>query len=258
MRCDVLDSEPSIETIAGTSWLSQGTETRPPIPEAQAVSSLKDYTGRDGRFSDPDHQRTPASASSAELVARAQRGEEEAFEALFHQHKQRVYSLCLRMIRNTAEAEELAQEAFMQVFRKIQTFRGESAFSTWLHRLTVNIVLMRLRKKPLPEISLEETSTGDEFDEQRKEFGAPDLKLTGSIDRLHLERAIAQLPPGYRRAFVLHDVHGYEHHEIATMLGSSIGNSKSQLHKARVRLRKLLGEAGRESRHHNGLHAEFV
>jgi RNA polymerase sigma-70 factor (ECF subfamily) len=194
-----------------------------------------------------EKQSLPGSSASAELVARAQRGDESAFETLFRQNKQRVYALCLRMIGNTAEAEELTQEAFLQVFRKLHTFRGESAFSTWLHRLSVNTVLMRLRKKTLTVTSLEDDSTGDESDEPRKEYGAPDLALTGSIDRLHLERAIAQLPPGYKQMFLLHDVQGYEHHEIAEMLGVSIGNSKSQLHKARMSLRKLLHETGREA-----------
>jgi len=194
-----------------------------------------------------EKQSVPGSSASSELVALAQRGDESAFETLFRQNKQRVYSLCLRMIGNTAEAEELTQEAFLQVFRKLHTFRGESAFSTWLHRLSVNTVLMRLRKKTLTVTSLEDDSTGDESDEPRKEYGAPDLALTGSIDRLHLERAIAQLPPGYKQMFLLHDVQGYEHHEIAEMLGVSIGNSKSQLHKARMRLRQLLHETGREA-----------
>jgi len=194
------------------------------------------------------NQPTPAAPSSAELIARALRGEEKAFETLFRQYKHRVYSVCLRMIGNTAEAEELTQEAFLQVFRKIQTFRSESAFSTWLHRLSVNIVLMRLRKKTVIETPLEDSASGEEFDEPRKEFGAPDPVLAGSIDRLHLERAIAQLPSGYRQAFVLHDVEGYEHNEIAALLGCSIGNSKSQLHKARARLRKLLHETSRASR----------
>jgi len=193
-----------------------------------------------------EKQSVAGSPASAELVARAQRGDESAFESLFRQNKQRVYSLCLRMIGNTAEAEELTQEAFLQVFRKLHTFRGESAFSTWLHRLAVNTVLMRLRKKTLTVTSLDDDSTGDESDEPKKEYGAPDLALTGSIDRVHLERAIAQLPPGYKQMFLLHDVQGYEHHEIAAMLGVSIGNSKSQLHKARMRLRKLLHETGRD------------
>jgi len=204
------------------------------------------------------NQTRPASPTSAELVTRAQKGEESAFEALFHQHKGRVYSVCLRMIGNTAEAEDLTQEAFMQVFRKIHTFRGESAFSTWLHRLSVNIVLMRLRRRKATETSLEDGASGEEFDEQRKEFGAPDLVLMGSIDRMHLERAIARLPAGYKQTFMLHDVHGYEHNEIATLLGCSIGNSKSQLHKARGRLRKLLRETVRESRNENELHAEVA
>ena len=201
---------------------------------------------------------TSSPRSNRDLVARAQTGDENAFEALFLQHKQRVYSLCLRMIGNPADAEELTQEAFLQVFRKIDTFRGEAAFSTWLHRLTVNVVLMRLRKKKVTQISLEESVGGDEFDEQKKEFGAPDLTLKGSIDRLNLERAIAQLPPGYRQAFVLHDVQGYEHHEIAEMLGSSIGNSKSQLHKGRARLRKLLRETARVRRGQKELVAQFA
>jgi RNA polymerase sigma-70 factor, ECF subfamily len=183
-------------------------------------------------------------SNNAELIMRAKRGEEGAFETLFHQHKQRVYSLCLRMIGNTAEAEELTQEAFLQVFRKIHTFRGDSAFSTWLYRLSVNVALMRLRKKSLNELPLED---GDSEDEPRKEIAVADLTLQGSIDRLNLQRAVAQLPPGYRQAFVLHDVQGYEHNEIAAMLGFSVGNSKSQLHKARMRLRQLLQEAGRES-----------
>ena len=151
------------------------------------------------------------------------------------------------MVGNTAEAEDLTQEAFLQLFRKIHTFRGDSAFSTWLHRLSVNVVLMKLRKKTLPETSLEETTEPDEeTGGPRKDVGGPDLLLTGSLDRVNLQRAIEQLPPGYRAAFVLHDIQGYEHNEIAEIMGCSIGNSKSQLHKARMRLRELLQETLRD------------
>jgi len=143
------------------------------------------------------------------------------------------------MVSNPAQAEDLAQEAFLQLFRKIGTFRGESAFSTWLHRMTVNVVLMQLRKKSLPQVSLEETIESDD-ETQKKELGAEDMKLSGSIDRLQLQRAIDRLPPGYKTVFVLHDVEGFEHNEIAEMVGCSIGNSKSQLHKARLKLRDYL------------------
>ena len=175
----------------------------------------------------------------AEAIERAKQGDAEAFEALYHLHKRRVYSLCLRMTANTASAEEFTQEAFLQLFRKIGTFRGESAFSTWLHRMAVNVVLMQLRKKGLPVVPLEETMETDE-ETHKKEPGADDVRLAGSIDRLQLEHAIADLPPGYRTVFLLHDVEGYEHNEIAKIVGCSIGNSKSQLHKARMRLRGLL------------------
>jgi RNA polymerase sigma-70 factor (ECF subfamily) len=178
--------------------------------------------------------------TEAEAIDRAKQGDAEAFQFLYDLHKRRVYSLCLRMTGNTASAEDLAQEAFLQLFRKIGTFRGESAFSTWLHRMSVNVVLMQLRRKNLPVVSLEETMEGDEEGTIRKEPGAPDERLTGSIDRLQLQRAVDELPPGYRTIFVLHDVEGYEHNEIATMVGCSIGNSKSQLHKARLKLRELL------------------
>ena len=191
---------------------------------------------------DQGNHTTPAPGSDFELVQRAQRGEESAFEALFHAHKRRVYHLCLRMIGNTAEAEELTQDAFLQVFRKIHTFRGESAFSTWLHRLSVNIVLMRLRKKTGNEVAIGSSSTEkDKTERPQKELGAPDLRLTGSVDRICLKMAVAKLPKGYREVFMLHDVFGCEHNEIASKLGYSVGNSKSQLHKARMRLRKLLG-----------------
>jgi len=151
------------------------------------------------------------------------------------------------MVGNTAEAEDLTQEAFLQLFRKISTFRGESAFSTWLHRLAVNVVLMKLRKKSGKETSLEQvTEPDEESGGPRRDFGAADLQLSGSLDRVNLERAVGQLPPGYRAVFVLHDVEGYEHNEIAEIMGCSIGNSKSQLHKARMRLRELLHEEIRD------------
>src|SRR5258707_15516242 len=179
--------------------------------------------------------------SEAEAIDRAKNGDAEAFEALYGLHKRRVYSLCLRMVSNTSEAEDLTQEAFLQLYRKIATFRGESAFSTWLHRLSVNVVLMHLRKKSLPVVSLEETTQGGgEEDTPKKDFGADDVALAGSIDRLQLQRAVDSLPPGYSTIFMLHDVEGYEHNEIAGIVGCSIGNSKSQLYKARMKLRDLL------------------
>ena len=179
--------------------------------------------------------------SEAEAIRRAQQGDAEAFERIYRLHNRRVYALCLRMVGNTAEAEDLTQEAFLQLFRKIGTFRGESAFSTWLHRLAVNVVLMRLRKKTLAETSLDEATEPDEdAGGPRKDIGGPDLRLSGSVDRVNLERAVEQLPPGYRSIFVLHDVQGYEHNEIAAIMNCSIGNSKSQLHKARMRLRRVV------------------
>ena len=184
-------------------------------------------------------QRLNEEFNEAEAIERAKQGDARAFQELYEKHKRRVYSLCLRMTANTAEAEDLTQEAFLQLYRKIATFRGESAFSTWLHRLSVNVVLMHLRKKSLPVVSLEETTQGEE-DSPKKDFGAEDLALAGSIDRLQLQRAVDDLPPGYRTIFVLHDIEGYEHNEIAGIVGCSIGNSKSQLHKARMKLRDLL------------------
>ncbi|SPF37871.1 Sigma-24, ECF subfamily [Candidatus Sulfotelmatobacter kueseliae] len=187
-----------------------------------------------------ERQRQGNELNEADAIERAKQGDAEAFQALYDKHKRRVYSLCLRMTANVAEAEDLTQEAFLQLYRKIATFRGESAFSTWLHRLSVNVVLMHLRKKGLPVVSLEETTQGTEEDSPKKDFGTQDLALAGSIDRLQLQRAVEDLPPGYRTIFVLHDVEGYEHNEIAEIVGCSIGNSKSQLHKARMKLRDLL------------------
>jgi RNA polymerase sigma-70 factor (ECF subfamily) len=178
--------------------------------------------------------------TDAQILERAQAGDHYAFAQLYALHKRRVYSLCLRMLGNVAEAEDLTQEAFLQLHRKIATFRGDSAFSTWLHRLTVNVVLMHLRRKGLNLISLDEALDPAPDRGPARSFGAPDLRLSGSIDRMTLEKAIESLPAGYRLIFVLHDIEGYEHNEIATLLDCSIGNSKSQLHKARMKLRESL------------------
>jgi RNA polymerase sigma-70 factor, ECF subfamily len=177
-----------------------------------------------------------------EAIRLAQQGDERGFERIYRLHSQRVYALCLRMMRgNSAEAEELTQESFLQLFRKIGTFRGESAFSTWLHRLAFNIVLMRLRKRSFQVVSMDEVlEPGENTPGLHEYIGAPDQRLSGSVDRMDLERALKQLPRGYRAVFILHDVQGYEHNEIAAIRGCSLGNSKSQLHKARARLRQLL------------------
>ena len=183
---------------------------------------------------------SPTAGADADVLSRAQAGDHHAFAQLYSLHKRRIYSLCLRMVGNVAEAEDLTQEAFLQLHRKIATFRGDSAFSTWLHRLAINVVLMHLRKKGLSVISLDEAMEPTPEEGPGRSFGAPDLSLTGSIDRLALERAISDLPAGYRLIFVLHDIEGYEHNEIAAMLDCSIGNSKSQLHKARLKLRDAM------------------
>jgi len=202
------------------------------------------------RPSDPSvspSSQQPKPLTEGEAIRLAQAGDAAAFELLYELHGRRVYALCLRMVGNPSDAEDLMQEAFLQLFRKIGTFRGESAFSTWLHRMTVNVVLMRLRKKSLPVASLDEaTEPDEEAGGPRKDIGAPDLRLSGAVDRVNLERSIDRLPPGYRTVFVLHDVQGYEHNEIAGIMGCSVGNSKSQLHKARTKLRDLLQEEIRE------------
>jgi RNA polymerase sigma-70 factor (ECF subfamily) len=185
--------------------------------------------------------------NEAEIIQRATEGDPTAFECLYRSHCKRVYAICLRMVGNTTEAEDLTQEAFLRLFRKIHTFRGESAFSTWLHRLVVNTVLMHLRKRSLPVVSMEcGSATDDETAPLSVDIGTPDPLLEGSIDRINLSRCVAQLPAGCRAIFVLHDIQGYQHREIAEMLGRSEGVSKSQLHKARKRLRELLHEIQRE------------
>jgi RNA polymerase sigma-70 factor (ECF subfamily) len=180
-----------------------------------------------------------------ELVRRAQEGDPDAFASLFNAHKTKIYSLCLRMTSNTAEAEDLTQDAFLQAFRKLATFRGDSALSTWLYRVAVNTVLMHMRKKGLRPVSLDQPIEQPDGSVKREQ-GRLDDRLSGSVDRIALTRAMKELPTGYRTIFVLHEVKGYEHHEIARLLRCSVGNSKSQLHKAKTRMRELLGLERRE------------
>lgn len=163
-------------------------------------------------------------------------GDMDAFENVYRRYHNRVYTLCFRMIRNKTQAEDLTQEVFIQLFRKINTFRGDSSFTTWLHRLTVNQVLMHLRK---PNVKSEQT-TEDGTLPLRMVSGTENPRKMALIDRISLDHAISQLSPGYRVVFILHDVEGYEHIQISRMLGCAVGTSKSQLHKARLKLRKLL------------------
>jgi RNA polymerase sigma-70 factor (ECF subfamily) len=171
-----------------------------------------------------------------ENVRLAAAGDLKAFEDIYRTYHRRVYSRCLRMTRNVSEAEDLTQDVFVQLFRKLKTFRGESSFSTWLHRMTVNAVLMHFRK---PVVKSEQTTY--DSDDQHEIFSGRQTAGTFSVlDRISLDEALAQLAPGYRAVFILHDVEGYEHSQIGEILGCSVGTSKSQLHKARLRLRTLL------------------
>jgi RNA polymerase sigma-70 factor (ECF subfamily) len=167
-----------------------------------------------------------------------------------------VYTLCLRITKNSAEAEDLTQEVFLQLFRKVATFRGDSAFSTWLHRVAVNVALMNLRKKSLPMAS--EPHGSESGEGARTEIGATDYSLAASIDRILLERSAERLPPGYRVIFLLHDVEGYEHKEIARMMRCSVGNSKSQLHKARRKLRSHLQTRSAPGLAPRGVHTDAL
>ncbi|HZI20485.1 MAG TPA: RNA polymerase sigma factor [Pyrinomonadaceae bacterium] len=180
-------------------------------------------------------------ASDYGLTRRAAAGDSRAFEELYERHSRRVYSLCLRMTQNPTEAEDLSQDVFVQLFRKVGMFRGESQFTTWLHRMTVNQVLMHFRRRG---VKLEHTSEDGELPPQMV-AGTEDARRMPIVDRIALDRALSQLPPGYRTVFVLHDVEGYEHEEIARLLGCAPGTSKSQLHKARLSLRKLLKRQAR-------------
>jgi RNA polymerase sigma-70 factor (ECF subfamily) len=188
----------------------------------------------------PDSNETHRTESERSLVQRARGGDQEAFAALFQSHKKRVYSVCLLMTKDIAEAEDLTQEAFLQVFRTVGSFRGESAFSTWLYRVAVNTVLMKLRRRKSPPIVSLDEPVSSETPSLRRDVGTPDLNLNGAVDRITLRRALQELPDGCRKIFTLHEVEGYQHHEIAEMLDCSIGNSKSQLHKAKMKMRDLL------------------
>lgn len=175
-------------------------------------------------------------AADFQLTQMAAKGDMAAFEELYRRHHRRVYSICLRMLQSTSEAEDLTQDVFIQLYRKIGSFRGDSAFTTWLHRMTVNQVLMHFRKRTV------------KFEKTTEEGETPDQIVSGTgnphkmqiVDKIALDNAIEQLPAGYKSVFVLHDVEGFEHEEVARILGCSVGTSKSQLHKARLKLQKLL------------------
>ena len=224
--------------LARSSTVNRRFRKREPQPLDESISKKTAAPASPAR-SEP--------LNEVEAIRRAQNGDAAAFECLYSLHSRRVYALCLRMVGDATKAEDLTQETFLLLFRKISAFRHESAFSTWLHRVTVNLVLMQLRKKPPPTVPIDATPDEDDDTGSKSiDMGAPDLLLEGSIDRINLERCIKRLPVGYRTIFVLHDIQGYEHNEIAEILGRSVGDSKSQLHKARMRLRELLHELRRE------------
>lgn len=184
-------------------------------------------------------------AHETELITSALNGDSDSFGELYRRHSRRIFYLCYRMVNDIDLAEDLTQEAFVHAFRRLSTFRQESRFTTWMHRIAVNTVLMFIRKRnsSIRECPLDPTFGNEEeapFESQT--YGKPDDVLTMTTDRVALQRAIEDLPPGYRLMVVLHDIHGYEHHEIAEIFGCTTGNTKSQLHKARLRLRAAIAQ----------------
>lgn len=206
------------------------------IPATEAkVTSQRTANGRD--------------ASRDKLIRRAQAGDEHAFATLFQLHKNRVYSVCLLMTKDVTDAEDLTQEVFLQVFRTLGSFRGDAAFSTWLYRITVNTVLMKLRRRKSTQIVSLDEPVNCESATLHHDIGRYDSNLTGVVDRIAIRRALEALPKGCRTIFALHEVEGYQHNEIAEHLDCSIGNSKSQLYKAKRRMRVLLFSKTKIDRH---------
>ncbi|MBV9957969.1 MAG: sigma-70 family RNA polymerase sigma factor [Acidobacteria bacterium] len=179
--------------------------------------------------------------SDRELARLAAGGDAEAFEEIHRRHRRLVYAVALRLTGNPADAEDLTQDSFLALFRRIGTFRGEAAFTTWLSRLTTNRVLMHFRRRK----SRPEDQTPDGMMPEPVLRAAPPAREQVLLDRIAIERAVNQLPPGYRATFIRHDVEGREHWEIARMTRRDVGTSKSQLHRARTRLRELLSERAR-------------
>lgn len=181
----------------------------------------------------PEHAlATPAYAADPD-VGLAAAGDRRAFERLYRQHVTRVFSLCARMVNDRTRAEELTQDVFVRAWDKLNLFRGESAFGTWLHRLTVNVVLNDRKTEGRQRSRFEDDEEGSAVDSLPSRPATPG-------DRMDLEMAINKLPKGARRVFTLHDVEGYKHEEIAEMLGVTTGATKAQLHRARMLLREAL------------------
>jgi RNA polymerase sigma-70 factor (ECF subfamily) len=180
-------------------------------------------------------------AVDLELAQRCRHGDAAAFEELYRAHAGRLYNLVLRMAGSTQEAEDLLQEVFLHAHRKLGSFRGDSSLGTWLYRLAVNHCLDFLRGR-----QAKMTRVTDSLDDEgAEEPAAVAPTIPTAVSRLDLERAIARLPPGCRAAFILHDVEGFEHHEVAKLMGVSEGTSKSQVHKARMKLRGMLSGTAR-------------
>ena len=199
---------------------------------------------------------TNTRTSESDIVQKVKLGDRTAFEHIYREHRRQVYSLCIRMTRNTADAEELTQDVFLQLFRKIGSFRGESSLWTWLHRLTLNIILMDARHKRLSRtvpLAENDEPEADESAWVNSALAHQDPVLSGSINRLALLRAIKRLAPGYRTVLWLHDVLGYQHDEIAEFMCCTTGSTKSQLHRARLRMRaQLLGRSVQQRARHRG------
>lgn len=173
-----------------------------------------------------------ASPQIPDLVRRAQSGDVRAFEKIYREHEGRVFAVCLRMIGNNSRAEELTQDVFVRAWEMLATFRGESAFSSWLHRVAVNIVLVSIRSERRYQERVETVDDLERFDRENS--------LSRPGESLDLETAIAKLPAQARAIFVLHDIEGYRHGEIAKNMGLAVGTTKAQLHRARKLLREAL------------------
>lgn len=182
---------------------------------------------------------SPARADD-DLVGRFRQGDLGAFEEIYRRHAGRLYSLACRMTGNPSDGEDLLQDIFVQVHRKLTTFKGESALATWLYRLAMNVCLDHLRSRG---VRMDQVSDSIDADGDPTPPADRGMEAALVVNRIDLERAIARLPEGSRAAFLLHDVEGFEHQEVAAILGIAEGTSKSQVHKARLRLRRWLHAA---------------